>query len=110
VAEGGSAYRTSDLAPADAIEDARDSVVRLPSAGGPLERSDPSFYELFLVRVERVCGEGARTAAEIATSLEVTKPQLAVWLKRALAEKKMTKTRRPVKYEWVGEDRQRSIF
>jgi hypothetical protein len=57
-----------------------------------------------------VCQKGPRTAAELATELDVTKPQIAAWLKRAVAEKKLKKIARPVRYEWAGEDRQRSIF
>jgi hypothetical protein len=48
--------------------------------------------------------------ADLQKELDVTKAQLAAWLKRAVAEKKLRKVTRPVRYEWVGEDRQRSIF
>ncbi len=110
VADAVATYRASGAATTDGIEDTSDNVVRLPSANGPLERSEPSFYGLFLLRLERVCQQGPRTAAELATELDVTKPQIAAWLKRAVAEKKLKKIARPVRYEWIGEDRQRSIF
>jgi predicted Rossmann fold nucleotide-binding protein DprA/Smf involved in DNA uptake len=110
VAEGSGAYRTSGVATTARIEDTQDNVVRLPSANRALERSDPSLYDEFLLRAERACQGGPRTAADIATELDVTKSQMAAWLKRAVAEKKLKKTTRPVRYEWIGEDRQRSIF
>jgi len=110
VAEGAATYRASGPATTDGIEDTRDNVAQLPSVNGSIERSEPSFYELFLLRTERACQKGPRTAADIATELDVTKTQIAAWLKRAVAEKKLKKITRPVRYEWVGEDRQRSIF
>jgi predicted Rossmann fold nucleotide-binding protein DprA/Smf involved in DNA uptake len=74
------------------------------------EPKDLSFYEFFLSKVEQVCGHVPRTMADLQKELDVTKAQLAAWLKRAVAEKKLRKVTRPVRYEWVGEDRQRSIF
>ena len=69
-----------------------------------------SFYELFLRQVKEACGATPRTAAELEKLLELTKPQLKLWLERAVTEAKLKKTKRPVKYEWAGEKRQRSIF
>ncbi|HET8696476.1 MAG TPA: DNA-processing protein DprA [Gammaproteobacteria bacterium] len=111
VAEGGAADSTGGAATLEHSEDTRHNVVRLPSASpSPLERREPSFYELFLLRIERACQGGPRTAADLAVELDVNKSQIADWLKRAVAEKKMRKISRPVRYEWVGDGRQRSFF
>jgi predicted Rossmann fold nucleotide-binding protein DprA/Smf involved in DNA uptake len=110
VAEGGAAYRTSGDATTAQIQDTEDNVVGLRSSNGAIERSDPSLYDVFLRRIERACQGGPRTAADIATELDVTKSQIAAWLTRAVAEKKLKKITRPVRYEWIAEDRQRSIF
>jgi predicted Rossmann fold nucleotide-binding protein DprA/Smf involved in DNA uptake len=94
----------------DRIQDSSNNVVRLHNAGAKLERGESSFYELFLLLTERACQNEPRTAADIAKELDITKAQTAAWLKRAVTEKKLKKITRPVRYEWVGEDRQRSIF
>jgi predicted Rossmann fold nucleotide-binding protein DprA/Smf involved in DNA uptake len=69
-----------------------------------------SFYELFLRQVQPLCRREPKSAAELEKRLDLTRAQLATWLKRAVSEKKLRKLSRPVRYVWVGEDRQRSMF
>ncbi len=74
------------------------------------ESKELAFYDLFLLKVEQVCRDAARTSADLEKDLGLNKGQLAVWLKRAVAEKKMKKVARPVRYQWVGDNPQQSIF
>lgn len=87
-------------------ENRRDEASSVPSLVEPAL----SFYDLFLRQVEPLCRSEAQSAAELEKRLDLTKTQVAAWLKRAVSEKKLKKLSRPVKYVWVGGDRQRSMF
>jgi hypothetical protein len=42
-------------------------------------------------------------------ALGVNKTQINAWLKRAVTEKRIKKTLKPTRYQWLG-DRQASLF
>jgi predicted Rossmann fold nucleotide-binding protein DprA/Smf involved in DNA uptake len=70
-----------------------------------------SLYEFFLLRMESLAAGGPLTLEELQTSLDLTKPQISAWLKRAVAEQQIMKLRAPVRYQWRGLSlRQPSIF
>lgn len=73
----------------------------------PVDQDHSSFekmdlYGLFLTRVEETCSESSKSADELATLLCVNKTQLNSWLKRAVGEKKLMRSTRPVRYSWVS--------
>jgi len=70
-----------------------------------------SLYELFLLRMESLADGGPLTLEQLQASLDLTKPQLGPWLKRAVAEGHIEKLRAPVRYRWQGPSlRQPSMF
>lgn len=68
------------------------------------------FYELFLVKMRNTCKDQPLSADELESRLGLTKPQLHEWLKQAVSEKYVKKLARPVRYQWQGGVRQRSMF
>ena len=80
----------------------------IPSDAVALD-DDPSFYAVFLKELSKACTSSAKTPDELAESLDLVKSQLNLWLKRALADGKLRKRLRPVRYEWV-EEKQSSMF
>jgi predicted Rossmann fold nucleotide-binding protein DprA/Smf involved in DNA uptake len=60
------------------------------------------FYTLFLGKVREACSEEPRQTDELAELLEIHKTQLNIWLKRAVAEEKLKKLTKPVRYQWIG--------
>jgi predicted Rossmann fold nucleotide-binding protein DprA/Smf involved in DNA uptake len=70
-----------------------------------------TLYALFLLRMEDLAAGGPLTIEQLQTSLDLTKPQLSAWLKRAIAEGQIKRLRAPVRYQWQGPSmRQPSIF
>lgn len=69
-----------------------------------------SLYEVFLIKLEAECAGQAVSPDELVERLELQKTQLNTWLKQAVADKKVKKLSRPVRYEWQGDDAQRSMF
>jgi predicted Rossmann fold nucleotide-binding protein DprA/Smf involved in DNA uptake len=59
-----------------------------------------SLYQLFLLRMETLASEGPLTLEQLQASLDLTKPQLSAWLKRAIAGGQIRKLRAPVRYQW----------
>jgi hypothetical protein len=118
-----------DLLAARAARSA-ESIREVSSAGerehSPQQRSAPasdaqpppgslarklSLYELFLLRMESLADGGPLTLEQLQASLDLTKPQLGAWLKRAVAEGHIEKLRAPVRYRWQGPSlRQPSMF
>ena len=72
--------------------------------------SDLSLYELFLNKLQAECKGQALSPDELVDRLDLRKTQLNAWLKQAVAERKVKKLTRPVRYEWHGQDAQRSMF
>lgn len=108
-----------------------ESIREVSSAGeredSPQQRSSPasdaqllppgslarklSLYELFLLRMASLADGGPLTLEQLQASLDLTKPQLGAWLKRAVAEGHIEKLRAPVRYRWQGPSlRQPSMF
>ncbi len=60
--------------------------------------SEPTVYETVLpVILEKL--QSPSTVDELSQALDVVKPQLNAWLKKALDEKKVVKLSRPVRYQ-----------
>lgn len=72
------------------------------------KQSPPSFYEFFLLKLTAATQDEPQTVEALQTSLEINKSQLNDWLKRALAEGKVSKLNKPVRYQ-ATEVGQRSL-
>lgn len=59
-----------------------------------------NFYAFFLIKAKSICSDAPKTAAELADRFAVNKTQINAWLKQALADEKMQKLVKPVRYEW----------
>ena len=68
------------------------------AAGRPHE---PSFYELFLAKVQTICREEPRKRDELVKLLDLTRSQVDVWLKQAIADGRLKKLNKPVRYQWI---------
>jgi hypothetical protein len=80
-----------------------------PPAFEPLETATPAadamldnlgFYQLFLRRLRTLTMRTPATDQELLTCLDIGKPQLHEWLKRALEEGQVIKLDKPVRYQW----------
>ena len=60
------------------------------------------LYEVFLSHLE-VLAAAPITAESLRPRLDLQKFQLVVWLRRALAERRLRKVGRPVRYQWIPE-------
>lgn len=72
--------------------------------------ADLSVYEFFLAKLQDACERHAVSADELESRLGLKRSQLNEWLKQAALEKRVKKMTRPVRYQWVGGDPQRSMF
>jgi predicted Rossmann fold nucleotide-binding protein DprA/Smf involved in DNA uptake len=69
------------------------------------------FYRLFLERLRELTGDSPLTADDIAALLELEKTQVGAWLKRGVAEGRVNKRSKPVRYQSApAEERQASLF
>lgn len=59
-----------------------------------------SFYQLFLRRLQGLAAKTPATDQELLERLDIGKPQLQEWLKRAMAEGQVKKLSKPVRYQW----------
>lgn len=59
------------------------------------------FYDLFLTKIKAMCSDSPKTPDELVDALELNKTQLNTWLKRAVADKKLKKLSKPVRYQWI---------
>jgi predicted Rossmann fold nucleotide-binding protein DprA/Smf involved in DNA uptake len=71
-----------------------------PTANSESNIGQISFYEFFLTTIEPICSDGPKTTEELMKLLSLNKTQLNTWLKQAVAEKKIRKLSKPVRYEW----------
>ena len=62
---------------------------------------DIEFYDLFLLKAQVLCKDVPKTPDELAEVLQVHKTQLDIWLKQAIADQKLKKLFKPVRYQWV---------
>jgi len=60
---------------------------------------DIELYDLFLIKVQALCSNSAKTTDELVDALGLNKSQLNTWLKQAVADQKMEKLSRPVRYQ-----------
>lgn len=67
-----------------------------------------SLYDLFLLMLRNETGS-PKTIDELLEATQLHKTQLNEWLKQAVADDKVTKLNRPVRYQWA-EDNQRKMF
>ena len=67
-----------------------------------------SLYDHFLLMLRNATGS-PKTIDELLEATQLHKTQLSEWLKQAVADDKVTKLSRPVRYQWV-EDNQRKMF
>ncbi len=77
-------------------EDAKDDA----AASSVIEGIE--FYDLFLIKAEAMCSDAPKTTDELVDMLALNKTQLNAWLKRAVADKKLSKLSKPVRYQWVS--------
>jgi predicted Rossmann fold nucleotide-binding protein DprA/Smf involved in DNA uptake len=70
-----------------------------------------TLYDHFLHRMKSLTAEAPLDADALRGDLELTKTQLDAWLKRAVAEGRVKKTTKPVRYRWKSkEPAQTSLF
>jgi len=62
---------------------------------------DIEFYDLFLIKITAMCSDSPKTTDELVEALELNKTQLNLWLKRAVADERLKKFSRPVRYQRV---------
>jgi predicted Rossmann fold nucleotide-binding protein DprA/Smf involved in DNA uptake len=72
------------------------------------EMSRLSLYEHFVLLVEREA-QSPKTVEELMEVTELHKTQLNEWLKKAVADRVVTKHTKPVRYEWA-QSSQRQMF
>ena len=58
------------------------------------------FYQVFLMHIAELTKEKALEVDEIAERLDVTKTQVNLWAKRAVQEKALIKTTKPIRYKF----------
>lgn len=63
--------------------------------------TDIEFYDLFLIKITAMCSDSPKTTDELVEALELNKTQLNCWLKRAVADKRLKKFSKPVRYQRV---------
>lgn len=86
---------------------AREEVIREST---PVQEP-ASLYEYFLCRSKPLVATTPLTLEQLRDGLELTKPQLSAWLKRAITEGKIQRLTKPVRYRWQETPlRQRSMF
>ncbi|HRF62142.1 MAG TPA: DNA-processing protein DprA [Candidatus Competibacter sp.] len=68
------------------------------AAGATL--GDLGFYQLFLHRLQSLTAKAPVTDQELLDCLDIGKPQLRDWLKRATGEGQVKKLKNPVRYQW----------
>ncbi len=81
------------------------------SAIGTQAQPSKSLYDTFLESLIAATKDRPLSADELAQELELTKQQVAAWLKRAVADNSVTKKGRPVRYQVASRARrQPSLF
>lgn len=69
------------------------------------------FFELFILKTQEATANTPLKADEITTLLELEKSQANAWLKRGVAEGKIKKLQKPVRYQTVDKsEHQTSLF
>lgn len=113
--EGKESEKTVDAGPLPVMQPSKPSVgaTNIPTAVST-EHSPPveaDFYKLFLVRMLHLTSTAPMTVDDIAARLELEKPQVGAWLKRAVSEGKISKRAKPVRYQIaLSRKQQESLF
>lgn len=82
-----------------------------PNAPIRASSNEVTFYEFFLHRVTGLTAQAALGVDDLQQHLDVSKTQLNAWLKRAVADKRLRKLTKPVRYRAQSiEPEQTSIF
>ena len=68
------------------------------------------FYQLFLRRLRTLTTKTPATDQELLTRLDIGKPQLHDWLKRAMEEGQVTKLGKPARYQWRSVQPEQNSF
>jgi predicted Rossmann fold nucleotide-binding protein DprA/Smf involved in DNA uptake len=84
------------------------SETAIPVADAMLDNLD--FYQLFLHRLRTLTAKTPTTDQELLTRLNIGKPQLRDWLKRAMEEGQVTKLSKPVRYQWRSAQPEQNSF
>lgn len=58
------------------------------------------FYDLFLLKIQKICQSQAKTPKELVEQLNIDKRQLNIWLKRAIGAGKVKQLFKPHRYQW----------
>ena len=85
----------SEASPEPAIAE----VVKTKSALHAMKQIE--FYDVFLLKIEHVCGDSPKSINEIAQIMSLDTTQLELWLNQAQQENKIQKLLKPVRYAWV---------
>ncbi len=67
-----------------------------------VELLQTTLYDVFIVKAQELCKDEARSTDELVAALLVNKTQMNDWLKQAVADGKLKKITRPVRYETVN--------
>jgi predicted Rossmann fold nucleotide-binding protein DprA/Smf involved in DNA uptake len=81
------------------INEPTGAVARGNEASSPFEHLE--FYDLFLVKVQALCADSPKTTDDLIEALQLNKTQVNAWLKQAVADEKVKKLSRPVRYQWI---------
>jgi len=68
------------------------------------------FYQLFLHRLQGLAANEPVTDQDLLAQLDIDKPQLRNWLKRATEEGQVKKLKNPVRYQWRSIRLERDLF
>lgn len=79
-------------------EPCESSMSTAEAAGAAL--GDLGFYQLFLHRLQSLTVKAPVTDQDLLVCLDIGKPQLRDWLKRATEEGQVQKLKNPVRYRW----------
>jgi predicted Rossmann fold nucleotide-binding protein DprA/Smf involved in DNA uptake len=81
------------------------------SASARIALDELSFYEFFLHRMARLTARAPLGVDNLLQHLDVSKAQLNAWLKRAVADRRLKKLKKPVRYRvQSAEPEQTSMF
>ena len=106
-AVGGVKDKEGEYAQSASLEPKPDSVMadelnpEHENAATPMPVENIEFYELFLIKIKAMCSGSSKTPDELVDALELNKTQLNAWLKRSVADKKLKKLSKPVRYQWI---------
>lgn len=58
-------------------------------------------YDQFLMKIKLLCSDSSKPRNELMQELGLKRGQFDAWLKQAVADKKVERTRSPVRYQWI---------